>query len=280
MGGMRTWLIVDTPSLAYRAWHTTKGLSFNGVETGVAYGVLKEVKRLQEQFGTPYVVFCFESRFSLRRKLYPDYKRNRRPVKHVLEAVVEGAEDRARVQSGLRRLKADYLPEIGFRNLFSQTGYEADDMIAVVAEQLAMEKERVVIVSPDNDMLQLLNERVSIWSPIKKQLLTADEFETKRGLRPCSWAEVKAMAGCSSDCVPGIRGVGETTATKYLNGTLNPKSKTAEKIRAAEDIVVRNLPLVKLPFEGARIGMLNYELPTVDGWRRVLKRLGIKTIGA
>lgn len=89
-----------------------------------------------------------------------------------------------------------------------------------------------------------------MYDPVYKQSFTAKDFTAKWGLEPEQWGIVKAMAGCSGDGVEGIPMIGEKTAAKFLKGELRQTTKTFSKIIDADDIVLRNVALVVLPFSG------------------------------
>ena len=131
----------------------------------------------------------------------------------------------------------------------------------------------MVIVSTDRDLYQLLRQdRVSVWDPLKKKPVTERSFTMKYGIGPDEWAPVKAIAGC-----PGVKGVGEKTAIKYLTAEMNMNTKTYVKIMKAGDLIARNLKLVELPFAGVRRFVLSRtDEVTKEKWRAVLERLGIK----
>ena len=177
----------------------------------------------------------------------PDYKK--RPADPAKQALI----DDARRQFNL--LYKDVLPMMGFQNVFMQTGYEADDLIAWLCYR---RPDDYMIVSADEDLLQLLSTTrfyaTRIWDFKKDRIITEEDFLNKYGgIKPIDWAKVKAMAGCSSDNVPGIAGVGQETAIKYLHGNLKD-GKAKEKIESAEgrQTIDRCFYLVALPYPGDR----------------------------
>lgn len=240
-------LIIDANSLAYRAYYKLpQGMSFKEKDTNVIYGFLQSLRALAEQFETNQIVFCWDSPRSYRRIAYPRYKEGRnkgldqRQVKN-LQIAKKQFDD----------LREDVLPGMGFRNIFEQNGYEADDLIAWVVNRFP---ENYVIVSSDEDLLQLLRKErsidISIWN--YKEVITEEKFTRKYGLIPREWARVKAIAGCKTDNVDGIAGVGEATAVKYLNGVLKD-GKTKKAIEVGRSIIERNWDLVALPFSGDKM---------------------------
>jgi len=268
----RTWIVLDVSCLAYRAFHTTGGLEYAGQGTGVLYGLFRDVIALQDRFGSPYLAFCFDAGKPVRSVIYPEYKQRRH---HDQDS--EDKQRRIVMRKQLLQLREGLLGEIGFRNVFFQEAYEADDMMAAVVEALGPE-DRAILVTADQDMWQLLARNVRVFNPVKKELITAKKFTETWGICPSQWVDVKAIAGCSSDNIAGIVGVGEKTAVKYLSGTLKTSTKAYEAITNGSAIWERNLKLVRLPYKGTKKVELQEDQVTEANWRSVLKRFGIKSI--
>src|SRR6185436_3339106 len=133
----------------------------------------------------------------------------------------------------------------------AQDGYEADDLNASICH--AHPKRRKVIVSADSDLYQLLQDNwprkgsTRVYHPITQITLDAGGFEIRYGINPQQWARLKAIAGCSSDEIPGVPGVGEKTAAKFLQGNGGPRSVG---IAFEAKLINRNLQLTTLPFPG------------------------------
>lgn len=264
------WLLLDVSYLAYRAYFALGKLSFGEIATTVVYGVLREVISLQDTFNTKRVAFCFDHGKPLRKNLHPGYKVKRHEGK--TEAELEA---KLEVKHQIDALRDEHLPKIGFRNIFFQKGYEADDLLAGIA--LSRQNREFVIVTSDHDLFQVLTPTISIWNPSQKKLMTDATFRRDYGIAPSDWIDVKAMAGCKSDDIPGIAHVGEATAAKYLRGELT-KGKTFDAIEKAHELVERNRKLVELPFPGLTSVRLLQDDITPDGWNAVVKRLGMNSL--
>lgn len=249
-----TRIVVDASYLVYRSQYAMKD------ETDPLFAFFATVVNLRERFDSDSFVFCFDRGKLKRCDLLPTYKtREGKDPEH--------EEARRMAKDLMRRLRVSILPGLGFENLLSQQGYEADDIIASVVMDLPKDDD-AVIVSTDGDLLQLLGENVIIYNPNKQLITNEDSFKQKWNLDPSQWAVVKAMAGCHSDNIQGIRGVGEKTAAQYLNGTLQKYSARWFKIHEAnkEEINFR-LGLVKLPFEGTQKFILSDQEKV--NWRRI-----------
>ncbi len=253
------------------------GLSYDNKPTGVIYGFLKTVSALQDSFNTNHVIFCWDSKTNKREEIYPAYKQNRRnKYKDLTEEEIE-LEKEFRFQMGnLRRI---YLPEIGYKNTFIQKGYESDDIIARICHNLPNGDE-AIIVSSDKDLYQLISGNVSFYNPSGMKILTLQGFVKKYGIKPFEWRMVKAIAGCPTDGVAGVIGVGEKTAIKYLRGELKNTSKIFIRItsQAGMDIYKRNRKLVILPFKGTKTFELQEDELSEEGWHKVTKALGMNSI--
>lgn len=263
----RTWLLVDANNLMHRMFW-----AMGQLELGATYGFLKEVLNLQEQHGTKHIVFAFDSRESVRKSLYPAYKSNRNK-----ERTEEDHERSINLRNEMVSLKSSILQEIGFSNILQQRGYEADDILASVVQYSLRVQDSAIICSSDQDLYQLIEgDRTTIWK--NGNLYQENHFGREYGIHPCQWHVVKAMAGCVSDCVEGVRGVGEKTACKYLLGKLPATHKAYQNIEASKELILKNQKLVKLPYPGTNKFTLYRDEVSISSWKKVLTKLGMKSL--
>jgi DNA polymerase I len=269
---MKTWLLIDSHYLCWRAHRTTGGLSHKGSITGIIYGFLRDIVTLKDLHNTQRFVFCFDSprKDLLRRNDYPEYKA-KRDVKEVDDKLFR------EVGRQIQEIRKHILPELGFKNIFWEKGYEADDLIASVCQTLDLNHD-AVIVGADKDLYQLLGPKVCIYNPTQAKAITEKSFTEKYGVTPSQWVDVKAIAGCGTDNVPGIRGVGEVTAAKFINGKLSPQSAAFKAIVKGNTCWRENRRLVALPYEGTPVYQLQKDHIDFEAWDKVCKRLGIKSL--
>lgn len=242
------FLIVDCNYLCYvNRSILSVGLSYKGGPTEIIYGFLKSILSLSNQFKTKQFIFCWDSRESIRKKIYAPYKANR--TKDLTEEEKE-SNQRAYIQfDKIKKL----LPEMGFNNVFEEEGYESDDLIAslVLPSKTITPVEcpvfHPIVVSSDKDLYQLL-DWCSLYNITKKETYTKDLFIREYGIRPSRWKKIKSIAGCGSDNVKGLEGVGEKTVIKYLKGELKEETKTWQRIHTYDSRLTEKL--VSLPFEG------------------------------
>lgn len=237
---MRKLLIVDCNNFCHRAWHTTGPLSYKGIPTGVLFGFFEQLYTVVKAVLPNECAFVWDSLQSRRKAKHPFYKL--RPP----------GDDMSIAFAQFDMLREELLPAIGFQNVLRATGFEADDIMAQLAmdEARDYEDQQVVIATADEDLYQVLRPRVSIFKYKDRSIITEKLFSAKYGVFPDQWAEVKAIAGCTSDTVPGIVGVGEATAIKYLRGELPSKSKKYQAIQDGAEVIERNRWLVTLPLPG------------------------------
>jgi len=268
----KTWLILDSNYLAHRAFHTTGDLSYNNVKTGVVYGFLRDIVTFTELHSTDKVVFCFDHKPYLREEHLVTYKN--RPVR---EDLVETYDE---LHRQINLLRDEYLYECGFRNVFHKKGYESDDMIASAAHTVDLMGDKAVIVSSDHDLFQLLTPNVICWNPNLKLATTCESFKKKFGVTPEQWILVKALGGCRGDKVPGIRGIGESTACKFVRGLIKRDSKTFQNIVCpkGQTVMNRNLRIVTLPFYGTPEFRPKKDEVTVKKWKALCVSLGMKSL--
>lgn len=264
-------IVLDVSNLAYRAFHVLQDLSHDGIQTGVSYGILRDMLDISAWFGTPDIAFAFDVGRPLRCDVYEGYKSGRKKREN---EDPELAEARQRVREQIQLFREDVLPALGYQNVFSQEGYEADDIIAGICENTQRD---VVIVGTDQDLFQLLNSRVCIYNPISKKTITRKSFTEKYGVSPTMWPTVKAMTGCKSDNVIGIMGVGEKTAAKFLMGGLKP-GRLFDLITQNSDLWSKNEPIVRLPYPGLNKIELMQDNVSAKKWEAVLKCLGITSL--
>jgi DNA polymerase-1 len=263
---MTPWLVIDVSYLCYRAFYTTKDLSWKGKATGTIFGFLKSITSLKDQFATDTVAFCFEHPHLLRRDIYPAYKAHRHAKQRtpLEEQALKGLREQ------ITALRKDYLQRIGFKNVFCSDGYESDDIMAAIAFSAPKEQD-VILVTADADLWQCLRSNVSIWNPQKQKLQTKAWFFGEYGFRPSQWGLVKALAGCKGDGVEGIPRVGEKTACKLIMSPCRLE-------RREREIYLRNLQLVQLPFVGCPVPRLQQDKISKQGWIEVCSELGMKSL--
>jgi DNA polymerase-1 len=244
-----TTLLIDSNGIGFQAAYGYQGLDDDQVASGIRYSFMSRLLSLAKRFKTNRFVFFWDSRRNIRKIIFPAYKLKRSEDSEILRL-------KEQCHPQFKLLRQTILPACGFRNIFMQTGYESDDLIAKVvhSNEALQTPKRMVIVSGDEDLYQLLTPNCSMWIPRKGIMFTYEDFREEYGIVPAQWSSVKAIAGCKSDEIPGIDGVGEKSVLRYLRGELNKSSSYYKKIQCEEGINAELFfrPLVELPMEGTK----------------------------
>lgn len=250
----KSHLILDVPYLGYVSFFSTRKNDFNANQ--VAANMISEIRRIVNREQCVNVLFCFDGKWPLhRRVMFKGYKAGRQTNRESMDPVELARLDEFRV---FMWSLPERLRKCGLA-VACQPGYEADDMIAEAVIRIKPEAgDSVVIVTSDEDMFQCLRAGVVMYTPTAKEkhrdaIWLMDTY----GVTHEQWATVKSIAGCESDGVPGISGVGNKTACKFLAGKLPEKSKAHQSILENMTTCESTLPLVKIPWPHAT-------LP--DGW--------------
>ncbi len=234
-------LIVDGNAVCYAA-HYTSGqvLSHDNKKTGIIYGFFRQLQHACRVAQVAHVAFCWDSRQSLRKRIFSEYKSNR-VKKDIDPSLIKSL-------GQFYQLREEILPRLGFINNFHKIGFEADDLIASLCKYPGPDKkETFIIMSGDQDLYQLLSDRISLYKLNKKRLYDIESFISEYKISPDKWGLVKAIAGCVTDTVPGVPSIGEKRAIAYLKEhNHNPKIDNPD----AQAIIERNKKLVILPFDG------------------------------
>lgn len=240
-------LIFDSDAVFQMIKHTElSNLTTDGLEVGIIFGFVRQIMVIGMNYLPNNIIFCWDSRNNLRKKLSPVYKANRVPDETAPEITAAIYKQKHILES--------ILPELGFVNHFSIEGYESDDLIASLVLN-GNPNDEWIIATHDNDLYQLLTDKVSIWNIKKKAPYTSTMFIKEFGIKPDKWAQVKALAGCSSDNVIGIPNVGVVTAIKSITHNISPSAKIYKVIQEPinQALVDDNYKLVKLPLAGTPV---------------------------
>ncbi len=270
-------LVLDSNFLCYRAKTAmaNMALSYNDIDTTIIYSFLKQVLSLSKRFDTKQIIFCWDSKKSIRRMKYFSGYKIKRIEKRKIKTKEEKALDYTAYQQ-FTELRKYVLPELGFKNIFLQSGYESDDIIATVIND--NKEDHNIIVARDNDLLQLLNANTVIYDPISKVITTSKKFTKKYGVLPETWAQVKTISGCKTDEIPGVEKVGDITAIKYITKELKNTTKTFKNIASFDEALLkRNEVLVTLPFPNTNTFQIKKDNLTTKKLSTTFHRYGLRS---
>ncbi len=242
-------LLLDGHSLAYRAFFALPVENFTtaqGQHTNAIYGFASMLINLIRDEKPTHIAVAFDvSRKTFRSEKFPEYKANR-----------ASTPDEFRSQISFINELVD-----GFRiPRYEKEGFEADDIIATISTEAVKEGFEVLICTGDRDSFQLVSRDVTVLYPKKGVTelarMTPDAVEEKYGLKPSQYPDFAALRGDPSDNLPSIPGVGEKTATKWIQeyGSLKELiaridevgGKVGDSLRSHISSVITNRELTQL----------------------------------
>ncbi len=222
------YYLIDGSGYIFRAYYALPPLTrkSDGLPTGAVSGFCSMLFKLLEdsksdrnlQKPTHFAVIFDSARKTFRNEIYSDYKANRS----------EAPDDLAPQFEYIRKsVLAFNLPSVELSN------YEADDLIATYVEKILKGGAKVTIVSSDKDLMQLYKKNVRIYDPMKNKFISDEDVQKKFGVVSSKVIDVQALAGDSSDNIPGVPGIGVKTAAELINkyGTLEKLLKSAKEIK-------------------------------------------------
>lgn len=286
MNDSKTLILIDGHALAFRQYYAlerTNMRTSDGVPTWAVYGFFKAIFDLlkNENLNPDAIAVAFDvSHKTFRTETYSDYKCNRSAMPDSMQA-----------QMGLiyEGLRAFNIP------IYTKEGFEADDVIGTISKKACELGHKVLILTGDQDAFQLVDKDgcVKVILPTKGELVEYnwDKIFEKLGVYPNQVIDYKGLRGDVSDCIPGVKGIGEKTAQKLLAryGTLDailadceniPEKAVREKICSGIEqakmsqylaTIVRDLD-VNFDFDSAKIN-----LPDVSVVTEFLKKMQFYT---
>lgn len=222
--------LIDSSIYIFRAWHVYDDAitDSNGNPSNAVFGFSDFLYQLIRQKSPQYIACAFDSSQteSYRRELYPDYKANRPPAPPELKQQFE-------------RCRA-FCQAVGIP-AFGSNRYEADDIIGSLASYFREQGFAITVVSADKDLSQLiLGEEDAWWDFARGTVLNRRGVEKQFGVKPEQIPDMLALSGDKIDNIPGIPGVGYTTASKIL------------KKFPSIDLILENIEAVaEMKFRGA-----------------------------
>jgi DNA polymerase-1 len=246
---MALFLLIDGHSQAYRAYFGMKTplSTREGEPTGAVYGFTRKLLATLRDVNPEYVAVAFDTGDTWRHAEFPAYKATRDAMPDDMRTQM------TRIESMLRAFN---IPIITYAN------FEADDILGTLARKAAAQGIDVLVMTGDRDMFQLVDERVKILytsggpNPVTS-VYGIEQVEERYGLTPQQFIDFKALTGDASDNIPGVPGVGEKTAVKFLQqyGSIDALyehvaeisgPKTRQALIDAREQVLRNRRLVTI----------------------------------
>lgn len=201
---MKTLTLIDSFGFFFRLYYAMSSLkSKDGKPSGMVYGFANFITTLKNEFPSDYIVFALDSGGkTFRNEIFAEYKANRSQPPAELKAQLP--------------VCIEMIEKMGFCSLKCD-GFEADDVIASFIKNNPDPDLKIRIVTHDKDLYQLIDDRVSVFSPSKKQLFDRKACYERYGVYPEQIRDFLAITGDSSDNIPGVKGIGDKGAKNLLD---------------------------------------------------------------
>jgi 5'-3' exonuclease len=259
-------LIVDALNTFMRSYAAIPTLDENGNHIGGMAGFLKSIGYAIKTFKPTRVVLVFDGKggSQRRRKIYKEYKTNRKPPTRLNRQYDMTTDEQERENMKWQLVSLVEMVECLPVSILALDYIEADDTIAYFSELVTKNGGTSIIYSTDKDFLQMVSESVKVYSPVKKKTFNVNIVLETYGVHPSNFVFYRSLLGDKSDNIDGVKGAGEKTVLKYIPeladgnvevnlslveqkySDIKKKPKLIENILDNSDIVDRNLQLMNL----------------------------------
>jgi DNA polymerase-1 len=237
--------IIDGNSYIYRAYYAIKSLTNSkGFPTNAIFGFTTMLLKIIRDRKPEGLTVAFDSPVPTERhRIFEQYKANRK----------ETPADLALQLPHIRRVVSAF-----HIKTFEAPGYEADDIIGTIAKKAAFEGSNVYIVTADKDMMQLVDDKIKVYDPVKDRIIDRSFVMEKFGVGPERIPEYMALTGDTADNIPGVKGIGEKTARELLTAF----SSISELLEHPERIIRERLKTMVM--ENREMILLSQKLAIID----------------
>lgn len=224
-------VLIDGMNTLIRSFALIKSLNIEGTHVGGMVGFLRSLGFLVRTLDPTRVICIFDGKGSTinRKSIDPNYKAQREHTRITNWGIYDTKQQEREALFGQMSRLEDYLKCLPIQFL-SIDKVEADDVIAYTALNASNSGKKVTIVSSDQDFLQLVNEHIHVYSPIKKITYTPDNIEEALGVIPENYNMVKALLGDGSDNLAGVKGLGLKTLLKLFPELITDQNTTLDSI--------------------------------------------------
>jgi len=274
----KTLYLVDGTAYIYRGFFAMPPLSnSSGLPTNAILSFVNMMKKFINEKNPQNMAVAFDRKEqTFRHEEYGDYKANRAEMPDELIPQIPYIKK---------------IVELMNIKIFERARYEADDLIATAAKKAEAEGYDVVIVSSDKDLMQIVNDKIKMYDPMRDRWFDEEAVEKKFGVPPSKLIDVMALMGDASDNIPGVPGIGPKTAAKLIceyesldnllqNIDSIKKEKLREKLTKHREDAILSRRLVTLDCNAPldyEISELSKELPDNSALAEIFTELEFKT---
>jgi len=224
-------LIVDSMNTFIRSFAMLQSINPKGHHTGGLVGFLRSLGFLNRTIDPTRIICVFDGQASSssRKNIDPEYKANRNIKRITNWEIFDDKDDEFQSMTMQMGRLVEYLQCLPL-TLISIDKIEADDTISYLAQKFAANNKKVTIVSSDKDFLQIVDENIEVYSPIKKKTYGKKEVQEEIGMIPENYLIMKALLGDNSDNLTGIKSLGPKTLLKEFPNLINKPGVTLKDI--------------------------------------------------
>ena len=233
----KTLYLIDGHSLLYRSYYAIRNLSTSsGFPTNAIYGFVNALRKIRDEAKPSHfgIVFDAPGR-KARHELYEAYKAQRKPMPEDLAVQIP------KLREVIKTLR---IPVI------VNEKYEADDVLASLARRAGRMGFKTVVVTTDKDLLQIVDDQVSVYNPAKDIILDPAKVKETFGVHPDQVVDLLSLQGDASDNIPGVPGIGEKTAKDLIEecGSLDGLLKNLDKLKnpRVRDKILANMDKLEM----------------------------------
>jgi len=244
-------LIIDGLNTFIRVFSVIPTTNDDGIHVGGIVGFLRSIGYTINMFRPTRVIIVFDGKggSTRRRKLYPEYKQNRK-TKYRVNRAYDFASQEDEKQNMIMQLQrvVEYLDNLPI-TVMSYDNIEADDTIGYLCKQVLTESE-ITVMSTDKDFLQLANSRIKVWSPTKKKMYDEKAVLEEYGITSHNLIWYRVLDGDKSDNISGVRGLGLKTIQKKLpflsENRIVEMDEVITELPESKDVIELNYKLMQL----------------------------------
>lgn len=277
----RSVFLIDGTAFCYRAFYAIQELNApDGRPTNAVFGFFSMLNAIRQKLEPEYLAVAFDlAEPTFRHEEFEDYKAQREPMPDPLIEQIPLVKE---------ILRAYRIP------IFECQGYEGEDVLATVMNQIRQEPDLdIFIATGDKDVLQLVDERVRVYNPYRKDadpVIDAAAVEARYGIRPDQMIDFLALTGDAVDNIPGVPGIGPKTAQKLLNqfetiegiyehiAEISSRSQR-EKLKTHKQDALLSRKLAKINAEAplkVKLKDIEFAEPDIEALRRLFKELDFR----
>jgi len=278
-------MVFDGLNTFIRSFGATPAYNEDGEHIGGITGFLYSVGKTVRDFKPSRCVIVFDGRggSAKRKRIYGDYKANRANKTRLRrhdhhDSTIEEEQESMRYQFSRLISYLDNLPV----TFISMDGIEADDTIAYIAQMYQETCKKITIVSTDRDFYQLVDDRIQVWSPIKKKMYDTQAVLDEFGVHPNNMVIYRSFTGDASDNIPGVNGIGPKTILKlvpeladgneFTVDNLFVKSKTNLSESKSYQKILDNSLIIEQNYQLMNIKLLDIPAATASKIRGIMEQ--------